>query len=33
MQLEKLLEKHFIWPNVSPWGALILLVKKKDGGM
>jgi len=30
-QLEELLEKQFIRPSVSPWGALVLLVKKKDG--
>ncbi|XP_058784523.1 uncharacterized protein LOC131659332 [Vicia villosa] len=30
-QLEELLAKHFIQPSVSPWGAPILLVKKKDG--
>ena len=30
-QLEDLLEKQFIKPSVSPWGALVLLVKKKDG--
>lgn len=28
-QLEDLLEKKFIRPSVSPWGALVLLVKKK----
>lgn len=33
MQLEELLEKHFIQPSVSPWGAPILLVKNKDGSM
>jgi hypothetical protein len=27
------LEKQFIWSSVSPWGALVLLVKKKDGSM
>jgi len=32
-QLEELLEKKFIRPNVSPWGAPVLLVKKKDGSM
>ncbi|MCI50223.1 RNA-directed DNA polymerase (Reverse transcriptase), partial [Trifolium medium] len=32
-QLEELLEKKFIRPSVSPWGALVLLVKKKDGSM
>ncbi|XP_058775460.1 uncharacterized protein LOC131649719 [Vicia villosa] len=32
-QLEELLAKHFIRPNVSPWGAPVLLVNKKDGSM
>jgi hypothetical protein len=32
-QLEDLLQKHFIRPSVSPWGAPVLLVKKKDGTM
>jgi hypothetical protein len=31
--LEELLEKQFIRLSVSPWGALVLLVKKKDGRM
>jgi hypothetical protein len=31
MQLEKLLKKGYICPNVSPWGAPLLFVKKKDG--
>jgi len=32
-QLEDLLDKKFVRPSVSPWGALVLLVKKKDGSM
>ena len=32
-QLEDLLEKKFIRPSVSPWGAPVLLVKKKEGSM
>ncbi|XP_050878264.1 uncharacterized protein LOC127082080 [Lathyrus oleraceus] len=32
-QLEDLLTKHFIRPSVSPWGAPVLLVKKKDSSM
>jgi len=28
-QLEDLLEKYFIRPGVSPWGAPLLLVKKR----
>ena len=31
MQLEELLEKGHIQPSVSPWGALVIFVKKKDG--
>ena len=30
-QLQELLGKGFIRPSSSPWGALILFVKKKDG--
>jgi len=30
-QIEELLDKRFIKPSVSPWGALVLLVKQKDG--
>ena len=32
-QLEDLLEKGFIRPSISPWGAPVLFVKKKDGSM
>ena len=32
-QLEELLDKKFMKPSVSPWGAPVLLVKKKDGTM
>lgn len=32
-QLGDLLEKKFIISNVPPWGAPVLLVKKKDGSM
>nr|KYP76432.1 Retrovirus-related Pol polyprotein from transposon 17.6 [Cajanus cajan] len=31
-QIEDLLEKQMVRPSVSPWGAPVLLVKKKDGG-
>jgi hypothetical protein len=30
-QIEELLEKCFICPSSSPWGALVLFVNKKDG--
>ncbi|GJT32235.1 putative reverse transcriptase domain-containing protein, partial [Tanacetum coccineum] len=30
-QLKELLEKGYIRPSSSPWGALVLFVKKKDG--
>ena len=32
-QLQDLLDKGFIKPSVSPWGAPVLFVKKKDGSM
>ncbi|KAL0448766.1 UNVERIFIED_CONTAM: Transposon Ty3-I Gag-Pol polyprotein, partial [Sesamum latifolium] len=32
-QLEELLDKEFIRPSISPWGAPVLFVKKKDGSM
>ena len=31
LQLQELLEKGFIRPSVSPWGAPVFFVKKKDG--
>nr|GFD31617.1 putative reverse transcriptase domain, aspartic peptidase domain protein [Tanacetum cinerariifolium] len=32
-QLQELLERSCIRPSVSPWGAPVLFVKKKDGSM
>lgn len=32
-QLQELLDKGFIRPSISPWGAPVLFVKKKDGSM
>jgi hypothetical protein len=32
-QLHNLLDKGFIQPSASPWGASVLFVKKKDGSM
>ncbi|XP_057520821.1 uncharacterized protein LOC130801077 [Amaranthus tricolor] len=31
VQLQELLDKGYICPSVSPWGAPVLFVKKKDG--
>lgn len=31
VQLEEMLEARFICPSKSPWGALVLFVKKNDG--
>jgi hypothetical protein len=31
LQLEEILKKGYIRPSVSPWGAPVLFVKKKDG--
>ena len=31
VQLQDILEKYLIKPSVSPWDALMLFVKKKDG--
>ena len=30
MNLEELLKKGYINPSVSPWGALVLFLRKKD---
>ena len=30
VQLQELLDKGFIRPSTSPWGALVLFSKKKD---
>ncbi|GJS20235.1 putative reverse transcriptase domain-containing protein [Tanacetum coccineum] len=32
-QLQEMLENGFVRPSVSPWGAPVLFVKKKDGSM
>ncbi|XP_061360656.1 uncharacterized protein LOC133304603 [Gastrolobium bilobum] len=32
-QIEDLCSKNFIRPSVSPWGAPVIFVKKKDGTM
>ena len=32
-QLQELVDKGFIQPSMSPWGAPMLFVKKKDGTM
>ncbi|XP_070034768.1 uncharacterized protein [Nicotiana tomentosiformis] len=33
VQLKDLLDKGFIRPSVSPWGALVLFVRNKDGSL
>ncbi|KAE8661723.1 Ribosomal protein S8 family protein isoform 1 [Hibiscus syriacus] len=33
IQLQELLDKGFMRPSVSPWGAPVLFFKKKDGSM
>ena len=30
-QLQELIDEKYIRPSVSPWGAPVLFVKKKDG--
>ena len=30
-QLQEMLDSGFIRPSVSPWGAPVLIIKKKDG--
>ena len=32
-QLKELIDKKYIIPNVSPWGAPIIFIKNKDGTM
>ena len=32
-KLKDLLDKGFIRPNISTWGASVLFVKKKDGSL
>ena len=32
-QLEELLSKGFFRPSISPWGAPVLFMKKKDGSL
>ena len=31
LQLKEMLDKGYIRTSVSPWGALVLFVKRKDG--
>jgi hypothetical protein len=33
MQLKELLDLGLVRPSVSPWGALVIFVKKKDGSL
>jgi len=33
MQLKELLDLGFIRPSISPWGAPMIFVKKKDGSL
>ena len=31
--MEEMVNKGFVRPSMSPWGAPVLFVKKKDGSM
>ena len=33
VQMEEMVNKGFVRPSTSPWGAPVLFVKKKDGSM
>lgn len=33
MQLQELIDKGFIRPKTSQWGALVLFMRKKDGSL
>ena len=33
VQMEEMVNKGFVRPSTTPWGASVLFVKKKDGSM
>ena len=33
VQMEELVSKGFVRPSTSPWGAVVLFVKKNDGSL
>ena len=33
LQLKEMIDKEYIRPSVSPWGAPVLFLKKKDGSL
>lgn len=33
VQLQDLIDRGFVHPSLSPWGALVLFVRKKDGSL
>ena len=33
VQMEELVNKGFVRPSTSPWGAHVLFLKKKDGSL